>query len=54
MAPFTTEIVENPLLNYENNNTLRAICNDNKSLSKACTSELSNLYDKDKMMNFYM
>ena len=27
--PFTTEIVENPLLKYENNNTLRAICNGN-------------------------
>ncbi len=51
--PFTTEIVENPLLKYENNNTLRAICNGNKSLSKTCASELSNLYDKDKMMNFF-
>ena len=47
--PFTTEIVENPLWKYENNNTLRAICNGNKSLSKTCASELSNLYDKDKM-----
>lgn len=51
--PFDNEKIENPLLKYESTETLRGICNGNKSLKRECASEIYNLYSKDKMMNFF-
>ncbi len=51
--PYANESFENPLLKYESNETLRGICNGNKSLKRQCASEIYNLYDKDKMMDFF-
>lgn len=51
--PYTAEVFENPLLKYESDETLRGLCNGNKLLSRQCASEIYNLYDKDKMMNFF-
>ncbi len=49
--PFANEDFENPLLEY-NDDTLRSICNGNKTLSKECASKIINLYDKNKFINF--
>lgn len=51
--PYANEDFENPLLKYESNETLRGICNGNKSLKRQCASEIYNLYDKDKLMSFF-
>lgn len=51
--PYANESFENPLLKYESNETLRAICNGNKSLKGQCASEIYNLYDKDKLICFF-
>ena len=51
--PYANEDFENPLLKYESDETLRGICNGNKSLKRQCASKIYNLYDKDKLMNFF-
>lgn len=51
---YMNEIIENPLYKYyESDETIRGICNGNKSLSKECASEIHTLYDKNKMMSFF-
>lgn len=51
--PYVHETLENPLLKYESTETLRGICNGNKTLKRQCASEIYNLYDKNKMMQFF-
>ena len=43
---------ENPLLKYESDETLRGICNGNKSLKRQCASKIYNLYDKHFHINY--
>ena len=51
--PFANETIENPLLKYESTETLRGLCNGNKTLSRQCASEIYSLYDKNKLMEFF-
>lgn len=54
MNEISSEIVFNPLdTHYDSAETLRGICNGTKLLSRECASEIYNLYDKDKMMDFF-
>lgn len=50
-----TDIEFNPIEKYyDNDETLRSICNGATNLSRACASELYNLYDKDKCSGFFI
>lgn len=51
---YANETIINPLDKFYNSEeTLRGIYNGSKSLSRKCASEIYNLYDKTKMMNFF-
>ncbi len=39
---------------YDNDETLRSICNGATNMSRTCASELYNLYDKDKLSDFFI
>ena len=51
--PYNNEELENPLQKYESEETLRGICNGHKQLPRQCANEIYNLYDKNKMMDFF-
>ena len=38
---------------YDNDETLKSICNGNTNMNKACAAELYSLYDKEKLIGFF-